>query len=102
MATACYVFTKLLRPVVKHWCSQDLRAIIYLDDGVVAIQGKDAADVASKRVRNDLSRAGLVENTEKSKWVQAQCLTWLGFIIDLEKGKIEVPKEKLEALQVQL
>lgn len=50
--------------VVKHWYSQGLRVIIYSDDGMVAIQGKDAADGASKRVINDLGGAGLVENTE--------------------------------------
>ena len=102
LATACYVFTKLLRPIIKYWRSQSLRAIIYLDDGVVAVKGKDAADAASRRVRNDLSKAGLVENTEKSSWVPAQRLAWLGFIIDLEKGKMEVPMEKLEALLRQL
>ena len=44
----------------------------------------------------------MVENTEKSNWVPVQCLTWLGFVIDLEKSKVEVPKEKLEVFQVQL
>lgn len=80
LATACYVFTKLLQPIIKYWCSQSLRAIIYLDDGVVAVKGKDAADAASRRVRNDLSKAGLVENTEKSNWVPAQRLAWLGLL----------------------
>ena len=59
-------------------------------------------DAASREVRNDLSNAGLVENTEKSNWVPSQCLTWLGFVIDLEKGKVVVPKEKLDALRGQL
>lgn len=38
--------------------------MIYLDDGMVAVQGKDAVDGASKRVINDLGGVGLVENTE--------------------------------------
>ena len=49
-----------------------------------------------------MGRAGLVENTEKSNWVPAQQLTWLEFVIDLEKGKVEVPEEKIKALKVQL
>ena len=73
-----------------------------MDDGMVAVQGKDAADAASRRVRNDLSKAGLVENTEKSNWVPAQCMACLGFIIDLEKGKMEVTVEKLKALLLQV
>ena len=69
----------------------------------MAVQGKAAADGASKRVINDLGGADLVENTEKSNWVSVQCLTWLGFIMHLEKkGKVEVLKEKLEAVTVQL
>ena len=28
-----YIFTKLLRPLVKHWRSQGIRAVFYLDDG---------------------------------------------------------------------
>ena len=64
LATACYAFTKLLRPVIKHWRSQGLRAIVYLDDGVVAVQGKDAAGTTSRKAKNDLSNAGFVENAQ--------------------------------------
>ena len=76
--------------------------IIYLDDGIVAVKGKETADAASKKVENDLKKVGLVENHEKSTWMPTQCLRWLGFVIDLEGGKVKVPTEKLEALQSQL
>ena len=49
LATACYAFTKLLRPLVKYWRMQGLRAIIYLDDGILAVAGKQAAKEASNR-----------------------------------------------------
>ena len=39
--TACYVFTKLLRPLIKQWQGKGLEAIIYLDDGIVAVKGKE-------------------------------------------------------------
>ena len=45
LATACYIFTKLLRPLIKHWRGQGLRAIIYLDDGIVAVNGEAAASL---------------------------------------------------------
>ena len=105
LATACYVHLQSYynHAVLKHWYSQGLRAIIYSDNSMVAVQGKDAVDGASKRVINDLGGAGLVENTEKSNWVSVQCLTWLVFIMHLEKkGKVEVLKEKLEAFKVLL
>ena len=31
---------KLLRPLVKYWQSQGLRAVLYLDDGNIAVPGR--------------------------------------------------------------
>jgi len=39
LSSACYAFTKLLRPLVRHWRAQGLRAVLYLDDGIVAAKG---------------------------------------------------------------
>ena len=76
--------------------------IIYLDDGVVAVQGKETVYAACKRVKNDLKKVGLVENHEKSKWIPTHCPRWPGFVLDLERGKVKVPAEKLKPLQLQL
>ena len=102
LATACYAFTKLLRPLVKYWRSQDLRAILYLDDGIVAVSGKGAAVQASHKVRRDLRDAGLVEHIEKCNWAPTQQITWLGFLLDLDKGRIFVPTDKVDRLKSQL
>ena len=102
LATACYVFTKLLRPLVKYWRSQGLRAIIYLDDGIVAVSGKEAAHKASHSVRTDLAKAGFVEHSAKCMWEPTQNLCWLGFELDLKVGFISVPRSKIMALQTLL
>ena len=102
LATACYAFTKLLRPLVKYWRSQGLRAILYLDDGIIAVSGKVAAAQASHKVRQDLRDAGLVEHIEKCNWVPTQQITWLGFLLDLGKGQIFVPTDKVERLKSSL
>ena len=103
LATACYIFTKLLQhPLIKHWCYQGLRVIIYLDDGIVAVQGREAAEAASAKVQSELWQAGLVEHPKKCNWTPVQCLMWLGFNIDLEKGVIGVPQPKIEAIHSQL
>ena len=39
LATACYVFTKVMRPLVKYWRQQGIRVVVYLDDGLVAVEG---------------------------------------------------------------
>jgi len=94
LATACYAFTKILQPLVKSWHSEGLRVLLYLDDGIVAIKDKEIAALASKRVREDLVQAGLVEHTAKCMWDPVQKAMWLGFGLDLAQGQISMPNEK--------
>ncbi|XP_065915901.1 uncharacterized protein [Dysidea avara] len=96
LASACYAFTKLLRPLIAYWRGQGLKVVLYLDDGIVAVKGEDQAKRVSVQIRNDLGEAGFVVNEAKSQWVPVKRLIWLGFEIDLEKGKIVVPESKLE------
>ena len=55
-------------------------------------------------VRDTLSQAGFVVHPTKSIWEPTQWLTWLGFVIDLSMGQIEVPdsEQKLEVLEHRL
>ena len=62
---ACYVFTKLLRPLIKHWRGRGLKAIIYLDDGIVAVKRKDRAVEESRQVKWDLESAGFILNNRE-------------------------------------
>ena len=99
LATACYVFTKLIRPLVKHWRGQGLLTVFYLDDGIVAANGIEAARRASEMVKQHLARAGFVAHKEKSQWTPSQKMQWLGFDLDLEKGVVSVPPHKIQRLQ---
>ena len=47
LCTAPYLFTNLMRPLIKLWRGKVLKAIIYLDDGIVSIKGEHQARVAS-------------------------------------------------------
>ena len=78
LSSACYTFTKLLRPLIRYWRAQGLRAVLYLDDGIVAAKGEEAARIASNQVRQDLALAGLIVNECKSQWEPVQRLIWLG------------------------
>ena len=42
-----------------------LKAIVYLDDGIIAVKGEAAALEAISQVKQDLQSAGFVTNTEK-------------------------------------
>ena len=102
LSTACYIFTKIVRPLVKYWRAKGLRAIVYLDDGLCAVSGESNALAASQLVSSTLEQAGFVINTAKSNWTPTQRLQWLGFVIDLSKGHIEVPADKVAALKSKL
>jgi len=99
LASACFAFTKLLRPLIRYWRGQGLRAILYLYNGIVAVSEKEAAKAASFRVRKDLAKAGLVEHTDKCSWVSARQTTWLGFQLDLNKSITSVPNTKIATLK---
>ena len=70
LATACYAFTKLLRPLIGYWRDQGLRAVMYVDDGIVAAKGLETANRIKVRVQQDLVTAGFIVNETKSQWNQ--------------------------------
>ena len=102
LSSACYIFTKLVRPMVGYWRKKGLRQIVYLDDGLCVVAGEDKALEASALVKSTLENAGFVANVKKSVWTPTQRLQWLGFVVDLSKGHIVVPCERLGALQRKL
>ena len=58
LSTACYLFTKAMRPLVRLWSGRGLKAIVYLDDGIVAVKGKCEALLESQLVKKELESAG--------------------------------------------
>ena len=102
LSTACYIFTKLMRPLVRLWRGRGLKAIVYLDDGIIAVEGKSQALRESAQVQYELRCAGFVVNAEKSVWDPNKDMEWLGFRIDLAKGEFTVPEHKLVKLKSHL
>ena len=60
LASACYVFTKLLRPLVKRWRAMGLRAILYIDDGICGAGSREECYKHMKVIVSDLEQAGLL------------------------------------------
>ena len=87
---------------MKYWGGRGLKAIVYLDDSIMAAEQESKALSESLRVQRDLQCAGFVINVEKLVWDPKQDIEWLGFIIDLVKGEFSVPDRKLVKLRSQL
>uniref|UniRef100_A0A1X7UTU3 CCHC-type domain-containing protein n=1 Tax=Amphimedon queenslandica TaxID=400682 RepID=A0A1X7UTU3_AMPQE len=98
LSTACYVFTKVLRPLVKYWRSNGIKALLYIDDGIIISPDMTAAISNIQFVRQPVAAAGLVINEEKSCWASSQVGVWLGFNIDLALGELAVPEDKIQQL----
>ena len=90
LSTACYLFTKMMRPLIRHFRGRGLKAIVYLDDGIVAVRGRQEALAESARFQQDIENAGFVINVEKSTWEPSHTIEWLGFQIDLAVGEFSM------------
>jgi len=67
-----------------------------------AVAGHQRTADVSKLVHSTLTQVGFLVHPVKSKWQPTQHLQWFGFVIDLALSQLEVPREKLAALQQQI
>ena len=98
LASACYAFTKVLRPLIKKWRAQGIRCTVYLDDGICMAKTFALTLQQAKIIENDLIQAGFTINYEKSFLIPSQTGSWLGFDIDTTSMKFFVPEQKIHSL----
>ena len=100
LSTACYLFTKLMRPLVKLWQSEGVRSFVYIDDGVMACNNLQEAGLISNRIKSNLHNAGFLINHSKSNWIPTKHLSWLGFEFDSSSMtlKVALNERKVEKL----
>lgn len=92
--TAPYVFTKLMKPVVKLLRSAGYLSTLYLDDFLlIGRQYNDCLDNI-KITGQFLSALGFKINEEKSNLVPSHSCKFLGYVIDSHNMQIALPKEK--------
>ena len=95
LSTACYVFTKLMRPLVRLWRGAGIRCVVYIDDGLVMPKRRKRGVHDSNMIRASLKAAGFLANIEKSHWDPSVTGKWLGFELDTLQGRISVSAEKV-------
>ena len=82
LSSACFCFTKLTRPLLKHWHSMGHIRFLYLDDCFTSKPYRLSALAASSIQQQDLKSSGFLCNQEKSHWTPMQIGEWLGFVIN--------------------
>ena len=99
LSSACFCFTKLMRPLVRRWRSMGHTSFIYLEDGLGSQPDKCSASAASLIHRKELSSSGLLCNEEKSRRTPMQIGEWLGFVIDSISLSFRIPEKKVSKLK---
>ena len=98
LSTASYIFTKCLRPMVKHWRSKGIFIVVFLDDGWSRSDSFDTCKAIAAEVKKDLLDAGWVPNVEKSQWFPVQSLDWLGMTWNGREGFIKISQRRIDDL----
>ena len=98
LSSAPYVFTKILKPLEKHWKHQSICVAVFLDDGWGIEKDSEVCSIVADAVRTDLSKAGFVTNEDKSMWIPCQRLDWLGITWDSACGTIEIVDRRVEKI----
>ena len=99
LSSAPYIFTKVMRQLVKFWRGLGLSIVLYLDDGIGGSSCIHRAKSISHQVQQDLSLSGFTINNEKSRWEPRQKLTFLGTILDFNTGMLFIPEGRLSKLK---
>ncbi len=98
LSSAPYIFTKVVRPLVKKWRGEGKSIVVFLDDGLGFAETYAEALRVSSEVKADLIASGFVPNVQKSIWIPVQKIEWLGFDIDLEDGSFTVPGRRVVSI----
>ena len=97
LSTACYIFTKLLRPLVKRRRSKGLRYIVYIDDGICASKLQDKCVENTKSIVDDLTFAGFILNIPKSKLTPSKLVSGLVSSLTFVLGDFLCPRIKSQS-----
>ncbi|XP_063416326.1 uncharacterized protein LOC134697972 [Mytilus trossulus] len=96
LSSACYIFTKITRPLIKKWRGEGKQVLMYLDDSLGTHTDEETCKTMSNQVRQDLIQSGFVPKNEKSKWSPMKLLVFLGYSIDTNRGTITIPNERVQ------
>lgn len=90
LATACYVFTKLIKQLVQRWRKLGIRLIPYIDDFFFTASSAQEFAYVQAQVLADFAKAGFVLSKEKCQLQMSHVVKFLGFVVDTLHGKFHL------------
>ena len=98
LSSAPFVFTKVVRPLVKHWRSHAVKISCFLDDGLgIAYTYQDALS-CSNFLKTTLINSGFVPNVTKSIWIPCKRIIWLGIEIDTNNNILSIASSRITSI----
>ena len=101
LASAPWVFTKTLRPVVALGRELGVRLVIYIDDMLVMAESKEKAEDQASGLTYLLQCLGFTINTKKSVLDPTQSLEFLGFLVNSLTMELSLPTGKLKKIRAE-
>ena len=98
LTSAPFIFTKIVRVLVRLWRGEGVRICVFIDDGLGTKSKHPIAKMDAALVRDSLQCSGFVANIQKSHWEPCQELTWLGVTVNLASGTFKISKDREESL----
>jgi len=94
LASAPYIFTKILKPVLHFLREKGFLSVVYLDDFLLIAPTYDHCVRNVTTTRNLLSSLGFMINKHKSRLTPVKSCRFLGFIIDTDYFAISIPPDR--------
>lgn len=98
LASAPFVFTKLMKPIIQYLRDRGVPCVNYLDDFLILGSSEVSCTKNVQIVTTLLGTLGLIINTEKSVLTPKTRCKFLGFVFDTNIMSIELPTEKREKI----
>ena len=98
LKTAPYLFTKILRPLVKKWRGDGLKFVLYLDDGICLAGSQVEGKAAALKMQKELYELGWVTAEKKCVWEPTKEISWLGVDIDFERRELRITQQRVQSL----
>ena len=95
LSSACYLFSKVTRPLVAKWRGEGKMILMYLDDGFGCAKSFGQAIELGREVKSDLLKSGFIPKAEKSIWEPVQMLDFLGCTLNSKEGIIFIPEHRI-------
>ena len=94
LTSAPYIFTKIVRCLVKFWRGAGVKFCCFLDDGIGTNISEEVTKLQADFVRSSLRESGFLANQKKSVWAPTQIITWLGIVVNLKEGFFSISESR--------